>query len=241
MLWRTLRLSGMLLLSASASLAQAILSPATPTYGTVESSAPHLQPAGHESVLSSLFWGRADVGIFAMGNFNPTTQIYIQNEPHQVLSSNKSSLGGGFEWRRWFTYDTAFGIAYVQNPSDGKLLWQGTNYIEREMRREFSLLLTQKLPIRAGNFVPYLDGGPGFIVTNGYSDSGWSSDFAYVAGGGSEYRLTPRVSISAGMRFLVGKSGCYGDPTCREETWGVTKDATLGIRIQSRSILRRRQ
>jgi len=240
MLWRTLRLSGMLLLSASASLAQAILSPATPTYGTVESSAPHLQPAGHESVLSSLFWGRADVGIFAMGNFNPTTQIYIQNEPHQVLSSNKSSLGGGFEWRRWFANDTAIGVAYAQNPSDGKLLWQGTNYIEAEMRREFSLLVTQRLPIRVGNFAPYLDGGPGFIVTNGYGDSGWSHAFAYVAGGGSEYRLTPRLSVSAGMRFEVAKSGCYGDPTCTEETWGVVKDLTLGFRIQSSSILRRR-
>jgi hypothetical protein len=231
----------MLLLSASASLAQAILSPATPTYGTVESSAPHLQPAGHESVLSSLFWGRADVGIFAMGNFNPTTQIYIQNEPHQVLSSNKSSLGGGFEWRRWFANDTAIGVAYAQNPSDGKLLWQGTNYIEAEMRREFSLLVTQRLPLRVGKFAPYLDGGPGFIVTNGYGDSGWSHAFAYVAGGGSEYRLTPRLSVSAGMRFEVAKSGCYGDPTCTEETWGVVKDLTLGFRIQSSSILRRRQ
>jgi hypothetical protein len=175
-----------------------------------------------------------------MGNFNPTTQIYIQNEPHQVLSSNKSSLGGGFEWRRWFANDTAIGVAYAQNPSDGKLLWQGTNYIEAEMRREFSLLVTQRLPIRVGNFAPYLDGGPGFIVTNGYGDSGWSHAFAYVAGGGSEYRLTPRLSVSAGMRFEVAKSGCYGDPTCTEETWGVVKDLTLGFRIQSSSILRRR-
>jgi hypothetical protein len=173
----------MLLLSGSASFAHAILSPATSIYGTVESSsATHPQPAGREGLLSSLFWGRADVGIFAVGNFNPTTQIYIQNTPHQVLSSNKSSLGGGFEWRRWFANDTAIGIACAQNPSDGKLLWQGTNYIEREMRREFSLLVTQRLPIRGWNLVPFLDGGPGFIVTNRYSDSGWSSDFAYVAG-----------------------------------------------------------
>ena len=48
-----------------------------------------------------IFCQHDDVGVFAVGNFNPTSYVYIQNTPHTVISSNKSSFGGGAEYRHY--------------------------------------------------------------------------------------------------------------------------------------------
>jgi hypothetical protein len=188
--------------------------------------APSRQPAGRRPVLWSLFGQRAELGIFAVGNFNPVTNIYINNEPHQAVSSNKSSLGGGLEYRRWFSDHTALGLLYTQNPSDGKLLWQGQNYIWPQMRWDMAVLATERVNI--GNFAPFVSGGPGVLLTNGYGNCGWSGSFAVVSGAGTDYRLSRRLTARTGISFLITKSGCYQDPTCQAKS-GMVEDLRLGF------------
>jgi hypothetical protein len=191
---------------------------AVPTAAAVASTTPPTAPF--------FFVPRSDVAVFALGNFNPATDIIIHNTPHLAVSSNKSSLGGSAEYRHWFSARNALGILYAQNPSDGKLLWQGQNYIWPQMRRDFSLLATQEMAI--GRFLPFLDEGPGVVVTNGYSNCGWSAGFALVAGLGADFQISRRFSARTGITFLDTSSGCYDDHTCRE-TWGVVKDLRVGL------------
>ncbi len=188
--------------------------------------APNRAPAGRRPVFWAIFGTRPEVGIFAVGNFNPVTNIYIQNEPHQAVSSNKSSLGGGLEYRRWFSDRTALGLLYTQNPSDGKLLWQGQNYIWPQMRWDLSLLATER--VHMGNFAPFVSGGPGVQFTNGHGNCGWSGNFAVVSGAGTDYQLNRWLSARIGITFLVTKSGCYQDPTCQAKS-GMIQDLRLGF------------
>jgi hypothetical protein len=188
-----------------------------------------LVPASQPSrgVTPQPFFGRRnDIGIFAFGNFNPVTPITIRNTPHLAISSNKSSVGGSAEYRHWISAHNALGILYSQNPSDGKLVWQGQNYIWPQMRRDVSLLATQQIAI--GRFLSFIDEGPGAVVTNGYGNCGWSAGFALVGGVGTDYQLSRQFSMRTGVTFLETKSGCYDDHTCRE-TWGVVKDLRVGL------------
>ncbi len=181
-----------------------------------------------------------DFGVFVVGNFNPVTYISIQNTPHTVVSSNKSSVGGGVEYRHWFSDHNALGLLYVQNPSNGKLFWQGNNYIWPQMRWDLSVLATQKFD--AKRFAPFVSEGPGIVLTNGYKNCGWSGGIAIVVGLGTEYRISSRLSGRTGVTFLETKSGCYEDPTCRQ-TWGTVEDIRTGFiyrwgREQIRHIVR---
>jgi hypothetical protein len=207
-----------------------LLSP-TLTDAATGAQARDMEPTKRLSIRQYITGERGDIGFFAVGNFNPTTYITIQSTPPTVISSNKSSVGGGFEYRRWLGNHNALGLLFVQNPSNGKLLW-GTDILNwPDMRWDLSILATQK--VRMGKFTPFLCEGPGVIVTNGNGSlegtmAGWSADFAFVAGLGVEYELSPRLSGRAGMTFLDSRPGCYGDPTCKP-TWGVAQDARVGI------------
>jgi hypothetical protein len=189
---------------------------------------PKRQPA---KGLRSLLGQHPDVGVFAVGNFNPTYYVGLAHGAYQITGSNKSSLGAGIEFRRYWNRRNALGLLYVQNPSDGNL-WvpsgdgKGTNSIWPQMRYEVSVLATQQLPI--GRFSPFLSEGPGVVVTNGYGNCGWSGGFAFVAGLGTEYEFSPRLSARTGITFLETKSGCYDDPTC-SQTWGVVEDMRVGF------------
>jgi hypothetical protein len=193
--------------------------------------APARRTRGGPILLRSIFGQRGDVGIFAVGNFNPTYYVGLDYGRYQVSGSNKSSLGGGTEYRRYWNRNNALGLLYVQNPSDGNL-WvpsgngAGRYYIWPQMRYEASVLATQRLPI--GKLTPFVSEGPGAVVTNGYGNCGWSGGFAFVVGLGTEYEFSPRLSARAGVTFLDTKSGCYDDPTCRQ-TWGVVEDLRIGF------------
>jgi hypothetical protein len=187
--------------------------------------APNRQPA-RGGVPQPFSGQRNDVAIFALGNFNPVTDISIRNLPHLAVSSNKSSLGGSAEYRHWFSNRTALGLLYAQNPSDGKLLWQGQNYIWPQMRRDMSVLATRSFNLR--DMAPFVSAGPGMVATNGYGNCGWSAGFAFVAGLGTDVHLSRRFSARTGITFLDTRSGCYDDHTCHE-TWGVVKDLRVGL------------
>jgi hypothetical protein len=199
--------------------------------------APKRESATNGPVLRSLFGQRADVGIFTVGNFNPASFVHLDDASHggqQVVSSNKSSLGGGAEYRWRWGDRNAVGFLYVQNPSDGKL-WVSSSasasgastqsYIWPLMRWDFSILATQSFKVK--NMAPFVCAGPGAVVTNGYGNSGWSAGFALVAGFGTDYRLGRRWSVREGVTFLNTRNGCYDDPTCHE-TWGVVEDLRVG-------------
>jgi hypothetical protein len=166
-----------------------------------------------------------------VGNFNSTYNVGLAHGAYQIRGSNKSSLGAGWETRRYWNAHNALGLLYVQNPSDGNL-WvpsgngTGTSYIWPQMRYEVSVLATQRFSI--GKFSPFLSEGPGAVITNGYSNCGWNGEFAFVAGLGTQYEFSPRFSARTGITFLDSKIGCYGDPTCRE-AWSVAKDLRIGF------------
>jgi hypothetical protein len=187
--------------------------------------APNRRPARGDARRIFLDW-RNEVGIFAAGNINPVSSISIQNTPHSVVSSNKSSIGGGAEYRHWITDRSALGLLYTQNPSDGKLLWQGQNSIWPQMRWDISVLATESFHVR--KIAPFVSAGPGVVVTNGHDNSGWSAGLAFVAGLGADYQLNRRFSARTGITFLDTKSGCYDDPTCHE-SWGVVEDLRVGV------------
>jgi hypothetical protein len=203
--------------------------------------APNRQPGERLPLLRSLFGRRTEVGIFTVGNFNSTSFVHLNDSSHggqQVVSSNKSSFGGGAEYRWRWSDRNALGFLYVQNPSDGKL-WVSSSpsssgpstaatqsYIWPQMRWDLSILATQSF--KAKNLTPFVCEGPGIVVTNGYSVSGWSAGFAFVAGLGADYQLNRRLSARTGITFLNTKGGCYGDPTCGQ-TWGVVEDMRVGF------------
>lgn len=187
--------------------------------------APKPESAKGVPVLRALFGQRTDFGVFTVGNFNPVSYITIHvNEP--AISSNRSSLGGGAEYRRWFSDRNALGVLYTQNPSNGKLFWQGQNYIWPDMRYDFSILATQRFKVK--NVEPFLSEGPGVVLTNGYGNCGWSGGFAFVTGFGTELQLSRQISARTGITFLNTRGGCYDDPTCLE-TWGVVEDLRIGV------------
>lgn len=168
---------------------------------------------------------RNEVGTFAVANFNPTSYIYLSDRT-PVISSNRSSLGWGAEYQRWLSDHYALGAIFEQNPSDGKLYDGAKYYRWPQMHYEMGVVMTEQLTV--GKFSPYLREGAGGIVTNGYSNCGWSHDFAFITGFGASYRTGPRTALRAGMTILNAQTGCYGDHTCRE-TWSHVQDFSIGI------------
>jgi len=202
--------------------------------------APRREPVKGLPVLRSIFGQRADVGIFTVGNFNQPNFIHLDGYhpgSQEVVSMNKSSLGGGAEYRWKLSDRNTLGFLYVQNPSDIKLFVGSapptpsgqsvtTQFISPLMRWDISVLATQSF--KAGKFTPFVCEGPGVLLSNGYSNSGWSHGFAFVGGVGVERRVNPQFSIRQGITFLDTRSGCYNDPTCHA-TWGVSEDIRIGI------------
>jgi hypothetical protein len=98
-------------------------------------------------------------------------------------------------------------LSYKQNRSDGKLetpfanekgtsIWPLIGY-------EFSVLETEKFNIN--KFSPFLSEGLGWIVTNGYSNSGWSRDFAIVTGLGTDCKISKRFAARASVTCLTAR------------------------------------
>jgi hypothetical protein len=178
---------------------------------------------------------RNEIVILAVGNFNPSSYVYLHGPDGSLnlpmTSSSKSSLGWGAEYHRWLRPHFAIGGMFEQNPSDGKLLpAQETTlkyYMWPQMHYEMGVVATGQFA--AGKkWSPFMRVGAGGNVTDGYDNCGWSHDFAFITGFGTEYALGKRTGMRAGMNILNTKSGCYGDHTC-EQTWSAVQDVTLGM------------
>jgi opacity protein-like surface antigen len=177
---------------------------------------------------------RNEVGVFAVGNLNPSYMVGLHRGEFPIVGGNKSSLGGGAEYRRYWNARNALGLLYVQNPSDGKLLVPLSpfatpaylSYIWPVMRYDVTVVETETFT--EGKFSPFLQEGGGVVVTNSLvKNSGISWDPAIATGAGVDYALTSRFALRFGATFLTQTQGCYGDPTCKT-TWSVARDVRLG-------------
>jgi len=174
-----------------------------------------------------------EIAISAVGNLNSISYITL-HDGTPVTSSQKSSVGGGFEYRRWLSPHLALGGLFEQNSSDGMLLparnpvpWKFTYYYWPQMHYEMGVLLTERFA--AGKRItPFFHEGAGANVTDGYDNSGWSHNFAFITGFGADYQVGKRTALRAGMNILNTKTGCYGDHTC-QQTFSNVQDLTLGV------------
>lgn len=171
-----------------------------------------------------------DVGLFPIGNLNGGSFIHLGSQGGTpVAATYRSSMGGGGEYRRWITPRLSAGVWFEANPSEGELFTSSANpyiYDIALMRYEFIAPVAVRLwTIR--NLQPFLEGGPGFIVTHG-AQPGWSQDFAILAGGGADLRINSRWSAEVALTVLDAKQGCYGDPTCSSD-WAVAQDVRMGL------------
>ena len=178
---------------------------------------------------------RNEVAVSAVGNFNPTSTIWIQNTPHDVLSTNRSAMGGEVGYQRWVRDHIGVGFQYEQNPSSGKLLWAGNTYEWPQMRYEFMAVSSQR--VAGPKTAVSLKEGIGAIVTQGLChcagvlDSGWSHDFAFLYGFNVDQFANHRVMWRFGLDIIEAKTGCYGDHTCRA-TWAAVEDVNTGIVVR---------
>lgn len=176
---------------------------------------------------------RNSITISAVGNFNPASRVYI-NGDQQMISSNRSAMGGSVEYRRWMTPRNAFGFEYEQNPSDGKLVYFSQpgvigESIWPQMRYEALALFTQEVSASL-RFSIFTQEGAGTNFTNGYSNSGWSHDVAFAEGAGGVYTLSRHTAIEVGALCIDAESGCYNGRACKQ-TWGVVVDTRIGLRF----------
>jgi len=187
--------------------------------------------------LGSLAWGqRNELGVYATGNLNPQYIVNLEHGANPILGSNKSTWGYGFSYDR-FWGNFGAGFLYEQNPkSDGKLvvpdgccsLLQAKTYIWPLDRWDLAALATYRMPVGKSRWTVFAQAGPGWVITNGGSNSGVSEDFALVSGLGVDYRIRSRWKLRAGETFLNTHQGCYGDPTC-SETWSLIQDLRVGV------------
>lgn len=186
-------------------------------------------------LLSMTAAAQNSIGVFAVGNFNPTQYAYLhgpQNTLDQpIVSSNKSAIGGGAEYTHWLSDKVGAGILYEQSPSDGKL-WvsvadpNGKAYIWPQMRYLVDGLMTERFAL--GRPSLFLQEGAGALVTDGYKTSGWSHNLALSYGLGIDYPLSHRTSWRTALLATEEREGCYGDHTCTSR-WGVAQDVRTGI------------
>lgn len=178
---------------------------------------------------------RNDIGLFGVGNFNPTSVVVI-NVNQQMISQNRSAVGGGVAYRHWMTQHYAFGAEYEQNPSDGKLTYYSTptefggytvTGIWPQMRYEALALFTERAPL-TGRLSLIVQEGAGVNLTNGYSNSGWAHDAAFAQGAGIDYALSKHAALEVRGLWLETETGCYNGRSCKQ-TFGVITDTKIGI------------
>lgn len=179
-----------------------------------------------------LFAQKNDLSVFAVGNFNGGSFIYL-SDGTPVAVAYKSSAGGGVEYRRWLTPNVAVGTWFMANPSEGKQFTSSTQpylYNFPLIRYEFGLPVTLRFWGKK-KLNPFMQVGFGFVVTQSLeaiSLAGCSEDFNMIAGGGFDYEISSRWTARVGFLAWDGTQGCYNDPTCHS-SMGQAQDLRLGI------------
>ena len=190
-------------------------------------------------LLTSPLFAQNQVGVFAIGNFNPAHYIQLNTQGGQlIVSSMSDEMGGGAEYRRTIGPDWQVGLLYLQDEVQAKLFWStayspNTGVTVGEsvwplMRYEADVLVTRNVPAWH-KITPFLQGGPGWIVTDSLvKNSGWSHNFAFVSGYGFDYAVTKRITARVGTTLDLARTGCYGDHTCNA-SWAVAQNLRAGF------------
>lgn len=170
--------------------------------------------------------------VSAVGDLNPASVVYLTavKPPEPMFSWNKSALGASVEYRRWIKPHVGVGGFMEGNPSDGKLLpadGSGKYYIWPIANLQMGAMLTER--VDAGKWSLWVQEGGGDVVTESLvTNSGWSHDPALVIGGGVDYPLGARCSLTAGERILTTETGCYNGRDCKQSL-GTIQEPEIGL------------
>lgn len=173
------------------------------------------------------------ITISVAGQFNPTSRVYI-NTDQQMISSNRSAVGGSVEYQRWLTPRNAVGFLYEQNPSDGKLVFQPVPpdlgiSIWPQMQYDAFALFTQYVPLNSRTSI-FTQEGAGANVTNGYGNSGWSHDTAFAEGTGTDYYVSRHTALEVSSLWIETETGCYNGRACKQ-TWATITETHVGLKV----------
>lgn len=175
------------------------------------------------------------VTVSAVGDFNPTTYVYLHYQTsawEPTFFSSKSALGGAAEYQRWLSPHWAIGVEVEGNPSDLHLVPETypisgfEHYITPLDRFQGLVSVTYAMPIKYG-LAPYVQAGAGSVVTYG-NQPGWSHDFAAATGFGLMRTISGHWVARVGTTVLFSEQGCFGDPTCKQSE-GTTFLPKLGL------------
>lgn len=171
-----------------------------------------------------------ECAVFAVGDFNGGSFIHLNSQGGTpVAVTYRSAMGGAAACRRWLTPRVAAGVWWEANPSGGELFTSSADPYRYDIaltRAEVVLPVTLRL--WTGRRVePFLEAGPGWIVTHG-AQPGWSENFAIATGAGVDWWLRPGWAVEVGERALNARQGCYGDPTCAA-AWAVAQSVRAGV------------
>lgn len=183
---------------------------------------------------------RNEVSLAGLGNFNPVYWVGLHHGAFPIVGvnqsflekgSSKSTAGGALEYRYYWNDRNALGVLAEVNPSSIDLYAPNTTgfmpALQPDIRYDFDVLETQTFNA-TGRIRPFMQEGVGAALTDGYTQAGWSAEFAIVLGSGVDFQLTKHFSLRLADTFLTQKNGCYDDPTC-QGSWGVVQNVRAGF------------
>jgi hypothetical protein len=153
------------------------------------------------------------------------------NAGTKITQFSRAGVGQSLEYRYLLRGNTSAGLLYSRTPTDSKLVVPNSSPdIWPITRNEFDVLLTQEMkPLMHGLFSPYGTAGAGAIVLNGgKSESGLDAQFAWVAGGGADIRISYRIRLRIGCTADILKASTFSDPTYRS-SWTAMAEPRIGF------------
>jgi hypothetical protein len=126
--------------------------------------------------------------------------------------TNGTGWGTSAEYRRKIRRKDYGGILYSDTPTNSTLYERGQKPFSWPIHRyEFDVLLTREFAPVRHRVVPYVTSGAGVMVFDGHVSSGWNAQAAFVAGAGSDVRLSRLITMRAGFTTDVFKASTYSD------------------------------
>jgi hypothetical protein len=129
--------------------------------------------------------------------------------------TNGTGWGTSAEYRRKIRRKNYGGILYSDTPTNSTLYESGQKPFSWPIHRsEFDLLLTHEFAPVHHRIIPYVTSGAGVMVFDGNLGSitsGWNAQAAFVAGAGSDVRLSRLIVMRAGFTVDMFKASTYSD------------------------------
>ncbi len=177
---------------------------------------------------------RNQLAAFTVADFTrPSPGQFVSgwNAGTKITQTSRAGVGQSLEYRYALLANSSVGLLYSRTPTDSKLIVPSSSPdIWPITRNEFDLLFTHRTkPLEHGIFSPYGSAGAGAIVLDGgKSESGLDGQFAWVAGGGADFRISRRISLRIGLTADILRASTYSDPTYRS-SWTVMAEPKIGF------------